>query len=127
MDQNSTAASEKGNELNNSFLERTITELRNNNEQLEKSLAFLTGNLLPRLDHMANRLNSGEYPKNMEKSTDNKGVQDGSIKPAPIQMSIGLVGDLVGAVNNGAQLRRKLEVDIYPEIEVALSFLEKHI
>lgn len=104
-----------------SFLESTIEQISIQNDQWEKTILYLKTEYISRLDRLACKLNSGDYPKNIPAS------QSGQDKEPPIpEYPSGLAGDLQRVININSQLRRLFE-GLLGEIQVPITYLERHI
>jgi hypothetical protein len=79
-----------------------------------------------RLDNIANRLNSTEYPKNNSLVSEPKGIgSEAKLAPAPTSPD-GLVGEIIAINERGSKRLDELQ-SVISSMFIALNYLEGHI
>lgn len=124
LDQHSMGAVQNKIPKEPSSLELQINFAQNQHDQICKITSFLNTEVVTRLDALANRLNSSDYPKN-HKEVAPKSNNNEQNKPSPPPN--GLVGDLITVNKINADALSTIQNQVFNDIVEAIYYLEKHI
>lgn len=100
-----------------------ISLMERQNNELEEiiNMIFVCND---RIDGLANRLNSGEYPKNMPKDVGTESLKNGG---TPESSSTGVILALEKLTDKKRSLMRTMDNNLLPNLREGLTYLEKHI